>query len=217
MYSISVVFYIMYTCACTLPPHLPGLQCQGITLARGQPCKVTSGQSHVHAASLRRGNSFCQHHQPNKFTGVQCAGVTKHGVRCRVFSGSTYTNSAPLRNGKLFCRSHATAYVRCAGTTIHGVWCSVPSRSLHDGADPLREGGIFCAKHALPPAEHCASCGETELELWPDEGVEARYFKQFHYFERQHYCEWCWNEWSECPQPTHNGSAATECQACGDK
>ena len=135
----------------------------------------------------------------------------------RVFSGSTYMNAAPLRNGKQFCRSHATAYVRCAGTTIHGVWCSVSSRSLHDGADPLREGGIFCAKHALPPAEHCASCGETELELWPDEDAEARYFKQFHYFERQHYCEWCWNEWSECPQPTHHGSAATECQACGDK
>ena len=171
----------------------------------------------MHAASLRRGNSFCQHHQPDKFTGVQCAGVTKHGVRCRVFSGSTYMNAAPLRNGKQFCRSHAIAYVRCAGTTIHGVWCSVSSRSLHDGADPLREGGIFCAKHALPPAEHCASCGETELELWPDEGAEARYFKQFHYFERQHYCEWCWNEWSECPQPTHHGSAATECQACGDK
>ena len=99
-----------------LPPLAWPAQCQGVTQA-GQPCKVTSRQSHVHAASLRRGSSFCQHHQPDKFTGVQCAGLTKHGVRCRVFSGPTYANAAPLRNGKQFCRSHATRYVRCAGTT----------------------------------------------------------------------------------------------------
>ena len=113
--------------------------------------------------------------------------------------------------------ARAAAYVRCAGTTIHGVWCSVSSRSLHDGADPLREGGIFCAKHALPPAEHCACCGETELELWPDEEAEARYFKQFHYFERQHYCNTCWNEWMERVMPaeptdpqSHDASAQIE-------
>ena len=57
----------------------------------------------------------------------------------------------------------------------------------------------------------CFPRGDTELELWPDEGAEARYFKQFHYFERQHYCEWCWNEWIERPQPTHDVSAETEC------
>ena len=138
----------------------------------------------MHAASLRRGSSFCQHHQPDKFTGVQCAGLTKHGVRCRVFSGSTYANAAPLRNGKQFCRSHATRYVRCAGMTAIGAWCSVSSRSLHAGADPLREGGIFCTKHALPPAEHCASCGDTETALWPDMGTEAHYLKRFQCYER---------------------------------
>ena len=133
-------------------PSCRGSQCQGVTLA-GQPCQVTSRQLHVHAASLRCGSSFCQHHQPDKFTGIQCAGVTKHGARCRVFSGSTYANAAPLRDGKQFCRSHATAYVRCAGTTKGGAWCCVSSRSVHAGADPLREGGVFCAKHALPPAD----------------------------------------------------------------
>ena len=147
----------------------------------------------VHAASLRCGSSFCQHHQLDKFTGVQCAGVTKHGSRCRVFSGSTYANAAPLRDGKQFCRSHATTYVRCAGTTKGGAWCCVSSRSVHAGADPLREGGICGARHALPPAEHCASCGETETELWPDEDTEPQYFKKFHCYERLHYCAACWD------------------------
>ena len=162
--------------SCPLPPLPVPPQCQGVTLA-GQPCQVTSRQLHVHAASLRCGSSFCQHHQPDKFTGIQCAGVTKHGARCRVFSGSTYANAAPLRDGKQFCRSHATAYVRCAGTTKGGAWCCVSSRSVHAGADPLREGGVFCAKHALPPAEHCASCGETETELWPGRGHRAAVFQ----------------------------------------
>ena len=181
------------------------LQCQGVTLA-GVRCTITDRQRHVHATSLRLGNSFCQHHQPDKFTGVQCAGFTKHGARCRVFSGSTYANAAPLRSGGQFCRSHAGTYVRCAGTTTLGAWCQVSSRSTHAGADPLREGGIFCARHALPPSEHCASCGETESALWPDEESEPHYFKQFHCFERHHYCEPCWNEWiewecHECEQP----------------
>ena len=183
--------------SCPLPPLPVPPQCQGVTLA-GQPCQVTSRQLHVHAASLRCGSSFCQHHQPDKFTGIQCAGVTKHGARCCVFSGSTYANAAPLRDGKQFCRSHATAYVRCAGTTKGGAWCCVSSRSVHAGADPLREGGVFCAKHALPPAEHCASCGETDTELWPDEDTEPQYFKQFQSYERLHYCAACWDGWSEC-------------------
>ena len=76
-------------------------------------------------------------------------------------------------------------------------WCCVSSRSVHAGADPLREGGVFCAKHALPPAEHCASCGETDTELWPDEDTEPQYFKQFHSYERLHYCAACWDGWSE--------------------
>ena len=100
-------------------------------------------------------------------------------------------------------------------TKAHQSSCARRNARQHSRSRP--EGGIFCAKHALPPAEHCASCGETELELWPDEDAEARYFKQFHYFERQHYCEWCWNEWIERPQPTHDASAETECGVCGDE
>ena len=192
---LSVKMHMLFP-SCPLPPLPVPPQCQGVTLA-GQPCQVTSRQLHVHAASLRCGSSFCQHHQPDKFTGIQCAGVTKHGARCRVFSGSTYANAAPLRDGKQFCRSHATTYVRCAGTTKGDAWCCVSSRSVHAGADPLREGGVFCAKHALPPAEHCASCGETDTELWPDEDTEPQYFKQFHSYERLHYCAACWDGWSE--------------------
>ena len=101
--------------------------------------------------------------------------------------------------------------MRCAGTTVLGEWCRVSCRSLHAGADPLREGGIFCAKHALPPAEHCASCGKTETELWSDEDAEAHYFKQFHCYERHHYCEACWHAWDECAHPT---VSEAECHTC---
>ena len=140
---------------------------------------------------------------------------TKHGVRCRVFSGSTYANAAPLRNGKQFCRSHATRYVRCAGMTAIGAWCSVSSRSLHAGADPLREGGIFCAKHTLPPAKHCASCGDTETALWPDMGTEAHYFKRFRCYERHHYCRVCWHAWDEWPQLTDSAAVCLTCDTDG--
>ena len=52
----------------------------------------------------------------------------------------------------------------------------------------------------------CASCGETETGLWPDEDTEPQYFKQFHCYERPHYCAACWDGWSEWPQQADDES-----------
>ena len=49
----------------------------------------------IEAVPLRRGERFCMHHHPDKFTGVRCAGVKKHGKgQCRVCSGSLYADAA---------------------------------------------------------------------------------------------------------------------------
>ena len=52
------------------------------------------------------GARFCTHHDPAKFTGVQCAAMKKDGSRCRVFSGSGYVHAEPLRNGSRHCYHH---------------------------------------------------------------------------------------------------------------
>ena len=43
----------------------------------------------------------------------------------------------------------------------------------------------------------------------PDEDIEL-YFKQFHSFQRLHYCATCWDEWSEWPQQTDDESTVAQ-------
>ena len=105
------------------------------------------------AAPLKTGSAFCVHHQPDKFTGSQCAGITKRSVRCRVFSGSLYAAAAPLRDGDTLCTVHRAQRherVRCAGTTRggRGGQCKVTSWTPFADAAPLRAGKRFCATHA---------------------------------------------------------------------
>ena len=96
---------------------------------------------------LRRGERFCGHHHPDKYTGVRCAGIKKHGKgQCCVWSGSFYADAAPLRRGSPFCHHHR---LRCAGQTRAGERCTVTTSSEHAHADPLRQGNQFCA-HYLP-------------------------------------------------------------------
>ena len=97
------------------------------------------------AAPLRRGEDFCGHHDPKKFTGVRCAGMKKHGKgQCNVWSGSCYQDAAPLRRGSLYCHHHR---VRCAGLTRMKARCSITSSSEHAGAEPLRRGEMYCVHH----------------------------------------------------------------------
>ena len=97
------------------------------------------------AAPLRRGEDFCGHHDPKKFTGVRCAGIKKHGKGpCNVWSGSLYEDAAPLRRGSPYCHHHR---IRCAGYTRTGYRCTVTSSSENAHAEPLRMGKIFCMHH----------------------------------------------------------------------
>ena len=67
-------------------------------------CRVHRSSRYAVAAPLRRGERFCGHHHPDKYTGVRCAGVRKHGKgQCRVWSGSCYADAAPLRRGSPYC------------------------------------------------------------------------------------------------------------------
>ena len=119
-------------------------QCQGRTRL-GERCRVHRSSPYAVAAPLRRGEQFCGHHHPDKYTGVRCAGIKKHGKgRCNVWSGSCYADAAPLRRGSPFCHHHR---VRCAGYTKSGSRCTVTSSSEHAHATPLRRGEKFCAHH----------------------------------------------------------------------
>ena len=119
-------------------------QCEGKT-RDGERCKVHRSSPYAVAAPLRRGERFCGHHHPNKYTGVRCVGIKKHSKgQCRVWSGSCYADAAPLRRGSPYCHHHR---VRCAGVTETGVRCTVTSSSEHTHADPLRRGKQYCAHH----------------------------------------------------------------------
>ena len=119
-------------------------QCEGIT-RDGERCKVHKSSKYAVAAPLRRGERYCGHHHPDKYTGVRCAGMKKHGKgRCRVWSGSCYADAAPLRRGSLFCHHHR---IRCAGHTRTGTRCAVTSSCEHEHAEPLRRGELYCAHH----------------------------------------------------------------------
>ena len=132
-------------------------QCEGKTRASGGlvRCKVHRSSPYAVVAPLQRGERFCGHHHPDKFTGVRCAGIRKGGKgQCCVWSGSCYADAAPLRCGSPFCHHHR---VRCMGLTRSGARCTVTSSSEHEHAQPLREGGMHCTHHrpvqpSIPPA-----------------------------------------------------------------
>ena len=92
------------------------------------------------------GARFCTHHDPAKFTGVQCAATKKNGQRCQVFSGSAYSDAQPLRNGEKYCRHHL-GIIRCAATKQNGFRCWVTSNQTHAHAQPLRQGKKYCVHH----------------------------------------------------------------------
>ena len=92
------------------------------------------------------GARFCTHHDPAKFTGVQCAATKKNGQRCQVFSGSAYSDAQPLRNGEKYCRHHL-GIIRCAATKQNGFRCWVTSNQNHAHAQPLRQGKKYCLHH----------------------------------------------------------------------
>ena len=124
------------------------------------------------AAPLRRGEDFCGHHDPKKFTGVRCAGIKKHGKGpCNVWSGSLYEDAAPLRRGSPYCHHHR---LRCAGYTRTGYRCTVTSSSENAHAEPLRMGKAFCTHHQCDELsqEECNEPEEDEDEDDEDEEEE---------------------------------------------
>jgi len=138
-------------------------QCEGMTRASGGlvRCRVHRSSPYAVAAPLRRGERFCGHHHPDKYTGVRCAGIRKGGKgQCRVWSGCCYADAAPLRRGSPYCQHHR---VRCVGLTRSGARCTVTSSSEHEHAQPLREGATHCAHHqpVQPPAPPAASAQEA--------------------------------------------------------
>ena len=54
-------------------------QCEGKTRASGGlvRCRVHRSSPYAVAAPLRRGERFCGHHHPDKYTGVRCTGCAK--------------------------------------------------------------------------------------------------------------------------------------------
>ena len=92
----------------------------------------TEGQRFCHS-----GARFCTHHDPAKFTGLQCAAIKRDGKRCRVFSGSAYDHAQPLRDGEKYCLHHLNI-IRCAAIKKNGARCCVTSYQVHAHAQPLR-------------------------------------------------------------------------------
>ena len=141
-------------------------QCEGRTRC-GRRCKVHRSCRLDVADPLRRGERFCGHHHPSKYTGVRCSGIKKHGKgQCRVWSGSCYADAAPLRRGSLYCHHHR---VQCRGQTRAGVRCTVTSSSQHEHAAPLRQGEQFCAHHQHP-ASNANPCDDLAIT---HESIEA--------------------------------------------
>ena len=153
--------------------------------ATGGLCPVTQAvwvhrnSPYAVAAPLRRGERYCGHHHPDKFTGVQCAGQRKHGKgRCRVWSGCCYADAAPLRRGSPYCHHHR---VRCVGLTQSGARCTVTSSSENVHAQPLRDGELHCAHHqpaapsSLAPSAPCprAAVSDRAIVLGSSEDFEG--------------------------------------------
>ena len=146
-------------------------QCEGTT-REGERCKVHRSSPYAVAAPLRRGERFCGHHHPDKYTGVRCASIKKHGKgQCRVWSGSCYAAAAPLCHGSPFCHHHR---VRCAGMTREGVRCTVTSSSEHAHAEPLRRGEQYCLHHRptdaaplSPPVEYRVQATQPVGQVTP--------------------------------------------------
>ena len=92
------------------------------------------------------GARFCTHHDPAKFTGLQCAATKRDGKRCRVFSGSAYVHAQPLRDDEKYCLHHLNI-IRCAATKQNGARCCVTSFQVHAHAQPLRDGKKYCLHH----------------------------------------------------------------------
>ena len=127
------------------------------------------------AAPLQRGEDFCGHHDPKKFTGVRCAGIKKHGKGpCNVWSGSLYEDAAPLRRGSPYCHHHR---IRCAGHTRTGYRCTVTSSSENAHAEPLRMGKAFCTHHQCdePSQEECNEPEEEDEDDDDEEDEETVY------------------------------------------
>ena len=144
---------------CTRPRSTVG-QCEGKTCF-GERCKVHTSSPYAVAAPLRRGERFCGHHHPDKYTGVQCAAMKRHGRgQCRVWSGSFYADADPLRRGSLYCHHHR---VQCEGRTWTGARCKVTSSSEHAHAEPLRKGGLLCAHHQVRDASHATGGRESAI------------------------------------------------------
>ncbi|EOD30809.1 hypothetical protein EMIHUDRAFT_113071 [Emiliania huxleyi CCMP1516] len=156
-------------------------QCEGMTRQSGgtERCRVHRNSPYAVAAPLRRGERYCGHHHPDKFTGVQCAGQRKHGKgRCRVWSGCCYADAAPLRRGSPYCHHHR---VRCVGLTQSGARCTVTSSSENVHAQPLRDGELHCAHHqpaapsSLAPSAPCprAAVSDRAIVLGSGEDFEG--------------------------------------------
>ena len=156
-------------------------QCEGMTRQSGgtERCRVHRNSPYAVAAPLRRGERYCGHHHPDKFTGVQCAGQRKHGKgRCRVWSGCCYADAAPLRRGSPYCHHHR---VRCVGLTQSGARCTVTSSSENVHAQPLRDGELHCAHHqpaapsSLAPSAPCprAAVSDRAIVLGSSEDFEG--------------------------------------------
>jgi len=134
-------------------------------------CAVKRSSPFFDAAPLRGGSHFCTHHQPDKFTGTQCAGLTKKGMRCRVFSQSAYHAAAPLRDGAELCSLHtlqALDLIRCAGVTSRRRACMITNRSPYPDANPLLTGGRFCQLHACQcfPFVRCEGQKRSGVRCW---------------------------------------------------
>ena len=150
----------------TLVPWLTEGQCEGTTYY-GERCKVHKNCKHPDAEPLRRGERFCRHHDPKKYTGLRCAALKKHSKgRCRVWSGSPYADAAPLRCGSLYCHHHR---VQCAGHTLAGMRCSVTSSCEHEHAEPLRKGGRFCAHHRPLTFDMALGAWGEELDAYEED------------------------------------------------
>ena len=140
-------------------------QCESFTRATGLQCMVHSHCTFADAAPLRTGAAYCRHHDPAKFTGVQCGGFAKKTrCRCRIFSGSQYPQARPLKPpvNSPWCHFHR---LRCRGVTLAGKRCCVTSSSLNTHAEPLRAGEQYCAHHAtqaLSPAPASAAPAQAE-------------------------------------------------------
>jgi hypothetical protein len=136
--------------------------------ARREECRAAA---RAVAAPLRRGERFCGHHHPDKYTGVRCAEMRKGGKgQCRVWSGSCYADAAPLRRGSPYCHHHR---VRCSGVTRSGARCTVTSSSEHDHAQPLRAGAKYCVHHQTMQPDATAAEPPQEASAAPPPAAPA--------------------------------------------